>query len=164
MSISDEDLARKLFEDDGKHQWGPHLAPIVCMRWRGVAAKARELLTPDMQIPPFPGSLGPLQSGDVVSVRGVVKMTARDSMVQVELAGNFGTRLRVGAEWLTLIGRPAPPEPDWAPGDVAKSESDTLYAYRWDGMWVDCAAGVAVKRSEIPGTLTPCDVVPREPK
>lgn len=179
MSISDEDLALRLAR---AYHW-EHAAPTWDTMaeskedWLKVLARARhELLTPDMQMPPFPGSPCPLQPGDIVSVRGVVKIAppTPGAGVHVLLDEGCVTAL-VTPRTVTLIERPAPIEPDWQPGDVAKSGGPkgdgTLYRY-WphDGdmfaPWLSIHSNRDIERwvtrGQIPGTLTLCDIVPRE--
>lgn len=181
MSISDEDLALAMYRyavqtrDDAKLHAGNS------EKWLRAAAKARELLTPDMQMPEPESFTGPLRPGDVVSVRGVVhELDPPHPYVNVMIDGYRGTGIGAGMLWLdtehvTFIERPVPPEPDWQPGDVAKSDGPkgdgTLYRY-WPengghAPWLSLhrAAHVRwVSREKIPGTLTPCDVVPRKVK
>lgn len=181
MSISDEDLARELRRARNMTGSWADMGEPIRFAWFAVAAKARELLTPDMQMPPLPGSLGPLQPGDVVSVRGVVhEIDPPHPQVSVRLDGYMGASLGahgwIKADEVTLIERPAPIEPDWTPGDVAKSSGPkgdgTLYRYWPDGPspsipWLSLHKSRLprwVNRTQIPGTLTPCDVVPREAK
>lgn len=152
--------------------------------WYAVAAKARELLTPasrTIDLAPLVDDPGPLQPGDVVSVRGVVhELDPPHPYINVTIDGYRGTGIGAGMLWLesqhvTFIERPAPPEPDWQPGDVAKSDGPkgdgTLYRY-WPengghAPWLSLHRAAHVRwvgREKIPGTLTPCDVVPRKVK
>lgn len=171
MTISDEDLARELRKARNMTGSWADMGEPIRFAWFAVAAKARELLTPDMQMPPFPGSLGPLQPGDVVNVRGVVKEAFKDGSALVMMPHDH--RVPCPAHQVTLIERPTPPEPSWQPGDVAQDERGTLYRY-WphDGdmfaPWLSIHGNRDIERwvtrAQIPGTLTPCDVVPREAK
>lgn len=111
-------------------------------------------------------NIGPLQPGDIVSVRGVVErgpIKAAQSM-WVRLPAGNGDWFR--PEDLTLIERPAPPEPDWQIGDVARLEgSEDLYVMRKERYgkgWYRLSDGFRFQLSEIPGTLIPCDIVRRE--
>lgn len=170
MSISDEDLAEALAVARGFEAGEIVRTKSVHAGWLKVARHARELLTPDMQMPPFPGSPGPLQPGDIVSVRGVVKIAppTPGAGVHVLLDEGCVTAL-VTPRTVTLIERPAPIEPDWQPGDVAQDENGTRYVYGSGTVgaatrpWLRIVPSpMWVRRDEIPGTLTPCDVVPRE--
>jgi hypothetical protein len=63
---------------------------------------------------------GGFKPGDVVSVRGVVRMIHPEG-------GDL--RVELGPAVLAFIERPAPPEPDWQPGDLAEDERGERYIY-----------------------------------
>lgn len=103
---------------------------------------------------------GGLKPGDVVSVRGVVTKTFDTPSRLADVALNNGcTQVRVGAEWLTFIERPAPPEPDWQPGDLAEDDHGNRFVFQvapkvrpWLGL-DGPSAGRWHARDEIPGPL-----------
>lgn len=132
--------------------------------WRRAVLAALEAL-PAPEPAPFPvaGALaqpgGGLKPGDVVSMRGVVKYVGT-AAVDVAFDDDGGLRtVPLMLADLTFIERPAPPEPDWQPGDLAEDERGARYvcaAPLGTGASVTfcaIAAGTRWSRDEIPGPL-----------
>lgn len=103
--------------------------------------------------------MGELKPGDVVSVRGVVERVDNGN-VKIQIAGAEDKPLTLSARRLTFIERPAPPEPDWQPGDLAEDDDGVRYSYSEPGIraaWLTLASPPAERkwltRSQIPGPL-----------
>lgn len=115
------------------------------------------------------GTFDPLQPGDRVSVHATVVdycLGKKDvAWVNIMFDGAQVPDFRtIDPAYLTLIERPAPPEPDWQPGEYAKDERGDDWRCIAPGSWINTLGARIVARDEIPGPLTPCDVVPRKAK
>lgn len=106
----------------------------------------------------FPG--GGLRPGDVVSVRGVVKYVGTAAAdVAFDDDGGLRTVPLMLAD-LTFIERPAPPEPDWQPGDLAEDDMKRRFSnigpVAWFVLGEDSSVDLSDRifsRDQIPGPL-----------
>jgi hypothetical protein len=127
--------------------------------WRSAVLAALEVLP---EPTPAPAPADGLKPGDVVSVRGVVhELDDPRPYVSVKIDGYRGASLGASG-WMdlahvTFVERPAPPEPDWQPGDLAEDDNGVRYAYADPGSlvpWLDVTDGNSwFGRDEIPGPL-----------
>lgn len=122
--------AESLGELGGRQVWD-ELGSVRRRAWRSAVLAALEAL-PESAPAPFPvaGALaqpeGGLKPGDVVSVRGVVRSGSKTQML-IELADDDHPPVWVDSACLTFIERPAPPEPDWQPSDLAEDDDGARY-------------------------------------
>lgn len=107
--------------------------------------------------------------GDRVSLRGVVENGLRSPMqTAVMLVTGLGhtAALYFDPSAVTFIERPAPPEPDWRPGDLAEDDEHEAYVlrpgYSNETAWWRIRDGVRFDRDEIPGPLYPLTVTRKD--